>query len=269
MSDPMTTIAPAEKVGTPEETGSVLGLRLDVTTYDRAFDRVITMARSGKVAAVAAANTHLAAEVSLDPAFAEVMRSFDIVLPDGMPLVWVMRLDGHDISERVYGPYFMEHALRHSPPDVKHCFFGGTSECLEKLSAQVREWNPEVSICDAISPPFGSWDEATEEALIGQINATGADCIWVALGGVKQETWIARNRHRFHRGVFLAVGDAFALVAGLRPYAPAWMQSAGLTWLFRLVQEPKRLLSRYLRYNTRFVIALMMERLRLVYRGKR
>jgi N-acetylglucosaminyldiphosphoundecaprenol N-acetyl-beta-D-mannosaminyltransferase len=246
-------------------TATVLGVRLDVTNYDRACERVCAIAKSGAVATVAAANTHLVAEAASSAAFAGVLRAFDIVLPDGMPLVWTLRLDGHQIEDRVYGPYFMEHVLVHCPAGMKHYFFGGTAHCLEKLQGRARELNPQIQISGAVSPPFGMWDEGTESGAIDAINASGADLIWVALGGVKQETWIAKNRHRFKRGVFLAVGDAFALVAGLRPYAPAWVQRAGLTWLFRLAQEPRRLLSRYLRYNTRFAVALLKNRLKLAY----
>jgi N-acetylglucosaminyldiphosphoundecaprenol N-acetyl-beta-D-mannosaminyltransferase len=247
--------------------GLVLGTRLDVVDYDEALRRAVALAQKNGVSLVAAANTHLVAEAASDPEYADVLRGFDLVLPDGMPLVWALRLDGHSIRDRVYGPYFMEQVLRHAPAELKHCFFGGTQECLEKLQRRVLEMRPELRIADAISPPFGTWDAATEEQLIDRINRASADFVWVALGGVKQETWLAQHRHRFTRGVFVGAGDAFALLAGLRDYAPAWMQRSGLTWLHRLVREPKRLLSRYLRYNSRFVGAFLVDRARRVWFG--
>ncbi len=250
---------------TQHKAGAVLGMKIDVTDYSDACERIEAIAKSGAKATVAAANTHLVGEAVSNVEFALVMKTFDIVLPDGMPLVWALRLDGHDIKERTYGPYFMEYVLVHSSPHLRHYFFGGTSECLEKLQGEARKLNPQIQIVGAVSPPFGVWDEAVELRLIDDINAAQADFIWVALGGVKQETWIAKNRHRFTRGVFLAVGDAFILVAGQRAYAPAWMQRLGLTWLFRLMQEPRRLLTRYLRYNTIFAVAFVKERLRLAY----
>ncbi len=248
-----------------ESYGKVLGTRLDVTTYEQALAQVVTLARSGNVGAVAAANTHLLAEAARNPGFAAVLQGFDIVLPDGMPLVWALQLDGHDITERVYGPYFMQHMLQHAPRDMTHYFFGGTDECLTRLQERARELNPSIRIAGAESPPFGQWEADTEMRLIANINAANADFVWIALGGVKQETWIAHNRHRFRRGIFLAVGDAFALVAGMRSYAPAWMQRCSLTWMYRLVQEPRRLLVRYISYNTRFVLAFFAERLGRVY----
>lgn len=247
------------------EQGWVLGTRLDVLTYSQVLDRMIAMADSGKVGAVAAANTHLIGEAVSDRSFAEVLRSFEILVPDGMPLVWALRMDGHEIPDRVYGPYLMQRALTDTPGEMKHYFFGGTVECLARLESRAREINPKIKICGAVSPPFHEWDAETEARLIDGINAAGADFIWVALGGVKQEKWIAQNREHFKHGVFLAVGDAFALVAGLRSFAPVWMQRSGLTWVHRLMQEPRRLFPRYLRYNFRFAAAFLRERLRRVY----
>jgi N-acetylglucosaminyldiphosphoundecaprenol N-acetyl-beta-D-mannosaminyltransferase len=250
----------------PLQRGSVLGTRLDLTSYDGALERVVALAQEHRVSLVAAANTHLVAEASTNPAYAAVLRSFDLVLPDGMPLIWALRLDGHAIRDRVYGPYFMEHVLKQAPADMEHCFFGGTQECLEKLQRRAMEMRPGILIADAISPPFGQWDEATESALIDQINRADADFVWVALGGIRQETWLAQHRARFTRGVFLGVGDAFTLIAGLRGYAPAWMQRCGLTWLHRLASEPGRLLPRYVRYNSKFITAFLAERLRRAWR---
>lgn len=252
-------------VGDVVEKGTVLGTVLDVTTYEQTLERMIQMVERGGVAALAAANTQLIAEAVYDPAYAAVLANFEMVVPDGMPLVWALRLDGHDIVDRVYGPHLMSHVLANGPARMKHYFFGGTKECLDRLKAKAAELNPNIRIVGSASPPFGQWDEETEAALVEGINASDADFIWVALGGVKQEVWISKNKHRFKRGVFLAVGDAFALVAGIRSYAPEWMQRKGLTWLFRLIQEPRRLLARYLRYNTLFLVAFMKDRLRRLY----
>ena len=249
----------------PLPTGVILGTKIALTNYAEAFRVAEDFARGGGVRCVAAANTHLLAEAALDSGFAGALRGFDLILPDGMPLIWALRLDGHEIEDRVYGPYFMEHVLRHSPEGMSHYFFGGTEQCLANLQRRATSLNPAIRIAGAASPPFGAWGDETEARLIADINDARPDFVWVALGGVKQELWIARNRARFARGVFLAVGDAFALLAGNRSFAPAWMQRRGLTWLYRLCQEPGRMLPRYLSYNTRFVTAFLAERLRLAY----
>lgn len=249
----------------PLPAGVILGTKVALTTYAEACRAVEAFAREGGVRCVAAANTHLLAEAALNSEYANALRGFDLILPDGMPLVWALRLDGHEIEDRVYGPYFMEHVLRHASSGLRHYFFGGTEQCLADLQRRAASLNPAIRIAGAMSPPFGAWSDETETRLIAEINEARPDFIWVALGGVKQELWLARNRARFARGVFLAVGDAFALLAGSRSFAPDWMQRRGLTWLYRLCQEPGRMLPRYLSYNTRFVTAFLAERLRLAY----
>ena len=95
--------------------GTVLGVRLNLTDYSEVAEEVVARARSGEVAALAAANTHLVAEAVDCSEFAKVLADFDWVVPDGMPLVWALQLDGHEIEDRVYGPYLMQHLLTHSP----------------------------------------------------------------------------------------------------------------------------------------------------------
>lgn len=250
------------------QSGRVLGCRISIETYESATTRLVEMVHSGAARLVAAANTHLVSEAQSDPEFAKILEGFDLVLPDGMPLVWALQLDGQAIRERVYGPYLMDYVIRYACSGLRHYFFGGTKECLEALRVRLIEARPELQIAGMVSPPFGQWDEVTEKRMIEEINHAGADFVWVALGGVKQERWIAANRGKFDRGVFMAVGDAFVLLAGMRSYAPDWMQRLGMTWLYRLAQEPRRLAGRYLKYNVQFVTAFLKERWFLAHGGK-
>ena len=245
--------------------GQVLGCGLNIESYESATKLLVSMTQDGVSHLVAAANTHLVSEAHEDPEFGRVLERFDLVLPDGMPLVWALQMDGHGIQERVYGPYLMDYVIRHAPIELKHYFFGGTEQCLQALREKLVGLRPGLQIVGMASPPFGEWDPLTESRLIEEINRAGADLILVALGGVKQEKWLAAHQDEFKAGVFLAVGDAFVLLAGLRAFAPAWMQRIGMTWLYRLAQEPKRLMSRYLKYNARFVISFMRERWMLAH----
>lgn len=238
----------------------VLRTWIDVVDYDAAIARIEAWAGEDQARLVAAANTHLVAAAHQDVDFAAVLDGFDLVTPDGMPLVWALWLEGEDIAERVYGPYLMEQGLRRLGSGCRHFFVGGTQECLDDVAAAARRLNPDIDIAGSCSPPFGAWDESVDSLVVGRIQAARANVVWLALGGVRQETWLARNRHRLPPGVYLAVGDAFALIAGWRSYAPAWMQRAGLTWLYRLAQEPRRLGRRYLAYNTRFAAAYLRDR---------
>lgn len=232
---------------------SVLGTQLHCATYESALRTVRNLARGEKPAAVSACNTHLVALARSDESFRTVLNRFDLVLPDGYPLIWKLNSQGANMRDRVYGPYFMRHVLAHTPAPWKHFFFGGTTTCLEKLTAAARSLQPDIQIVGTCSPPFRAWTEEDEADFARQIRESGADFIWVALGGERQERWIEKNLHRYEHGVFFAVGDAFELLAGTRPFAPAWMQERGLTWVFRLFQEPKRLWKRYLKFNSLFL----------------
>jgi N-acetylglucosaminyldiphosphoundecaprenol N-acetyl-beta-D-mannosaminyltransferase len=239
----------------------VLGVPLACLNYESALAELGRMAGSDRPRAVSACNTHLVATAAERPAFAEVMRRFDVILPDGMPLIWALNARGAGLQDRVYGPYFMRHVLQHGGPGLRHFFFGGTQECLDRLTVAARKLNPAIEIVGTLSPPFRAWKEEDEESFARAIGESGANVIWVALGGERQEEWIIRNQHRFRSGVFCAVGDAFQLLAGYRPFAPDWMQRSGLTWLYRLWQEPGRLAPRYLKYNSLFLLYAIKDRL--------
>src|SRR2546423_2235989 len=231
----------------------ILGVSVACVTYQSGFEFIQHLARESRPTAVCPSNTHILSEARHDPSFARVMSKFDLVFPDGMPVVWAMNLRGAGLPDRVYGPYFMKYVLERTPRPWRHFFFGDTEEVLEALEQSVVQLQPNIDIVGAISPPFRAWNEADEAQFAQTINAAAPDFVWVALAGGRMEQWIAANQARYNRGVFLAVGDAFTLISGRRPFAPRWMQRLGLTWLFRLLAEPRRLGPRYFRYNSMFV----------------
>jgi N-acetylglucosaminyldiphosphoundecaprenol N-acetyl-beta-D-mannosaminyltransferase len=238
---------------------AVLGTPVARVTYQSAFEIVQQLACDARPSAVCPANTHILSEARHDRKFAEVMSKFDLILPDGMPVVWAMNLRGARLSDRVYGPYFMKYILERTPRPWRHFFFGDTEECLESLNSAAVSMQPKIEIVGAISPPFRAWSESDEGQFAETINAARPDFVWVALAGGRMEQWIISNQSRYNRGVFLAVGDAFTLLSGRRPFAPSWMQRVGLTWLFRLLAEPRRLGPRYLRYNSLFLFYLIRD----------
>ena len=237
----------------------ILGTLVARVTYESAFEIVQELAGESRPTAVCPSNTHILSEARHDPNFARVMSRFDLVLPDGMPVVWAMNLRGAGLSDRVYGPYFMKYVLERTPRPSRHFLFGDTDEVLEAMKVAAVQLQPNIDIVGAISPPFRQWTESDEEQFAQTINAASPDFIWVALAGGRMERWIAANQARYRRGVFLAVGDAFTLLSGRRPFAPKWMQQLGLTWLFRMLKEPRRLGPRYLQYNSLFVYYLLRD----------
>ena len=242
-------------------TVNILGTPVARVTYESALEIVQALARESRPTAVCPSNTHILAEARHDPEFARVMSKFDLVFPDGMPVVWAMNLRGAGLSDRVYGPYFTKYALERTPRPWRHFFFGDTDEVLEELKRAAVRLQPDIEIAGAISPPFRAWTESDEAEFADAINRADPDFVWVALPGGRMEKWIAENQHRYRRGVFLAVGDAFTLLSGRRPFAPRWMQRLGLTWLYRMLAEPRRLGPRYLRYNSLFLYYLVRDKI--------
>ena len=231
----------------------IFGVPVACASYDSALERIKDLAESSRPTAVCPANTHILAAARHDPEFAQVLSRFDLILPDGMPVVWTLNLLGAGLKDRVYGPYFMRHTLQRTPRPWRHFFFGDSQECLDDLRRVALEIQPDVEIAGTLSPPFRELTDADEESFADIINRAAPDFVWVALPGVRMERWIIANQARYRKGVFLAVGDAFSLLTGKREFAPAWMQRAGLTWAYRLSREPRRLGPRYLRYNSLYL----------------
>jgi len=246
-------------------TSLVLGCPLAITDYTRAAELAINWARSGdRARAVAAANTHVVTLARHEPGFARALEKFDLLLPDGMPLVWCMnKFSNAGMTDRVYGPTFMLRSLEMAGSEFSHFLLGGSEELLVTLQQKLREKFPTIRIAGVYSPPFGKWPEDEDARIIARIADSGARFVWIGLGCPKQEVWIANNKARLPAAVYSAVGAAFAFHAGMVKQAPAWMQRSGLEWAFRLLAEPRRLWKRYVVYNSLFLFYLAREKLRV------
>jgi len=177
-----------------------------------------------------------------------------LAVPDGQPLVWAMRSLGHDAS-RVYGPELMaRYCERSARTGTRMYLYGGRNQgALVQLALNLRHRYPGIKIVGGFSPPYRTLSEDERDWIVDDINASGADVVWVGIGQPKQENWMAEFRDRLEPPVLIGVGAAFDFHAGLVPQAPDWMQRMGLEWLYRLAHEPRRLWRRYLRYNPRFI----------------
>jgi N-acetylglucosaminyldiphosphoundecaprenol N-acetyl-beta-D-mannosaminyltransferase len=170
-------------------------------------------------------------------------------------LVWALNALGHRLDGRVYGPELMARACNRAV-ETGHRFYlyGGRNEgALVQLVLNLRKRHPGVMIVGGYSPPHRALSERERAAVVDDINASGADVVWVGIGVPKQEKWMAEMRPRLNAPVLVGVGAAFDFHAGLVPQAPNWMQKSGLEWTYRLAREPRRLWRRYMRYNPRFV----------------
>jgi len=260
-----TTDRPSESL----KTVPIIGLPVAATTYAGAVEWILTHAlRADRAYAVEAANTHVAALARTDKDFGEAMGHFDLICPDGMPLVWALNSKlpaGEKLTDRVYGPTLMLETLKATDGKAaafKHFLLGGKQSTLDALTRNFEGQFPGVAIAGTHSPPFGEWPEAEFDLIAGKIRDSGANLIWVGLGCPKQEQWIARNKHRLPPGVYFGIGAAFAFHAGEVRQAPTLIQKSGLEWAYRVAMEPRRLFKRYFTYNSLFLYHLLRDHLR-------
>jgi N-acetylglucosaminyldiphosphoundecaprenol N-acetyl-beta-D-mannosaminyltransferase len=171
--------------------------------------------------------------------------------------VWALNLLGHELSSRVYGPDLMWKACeRAARTGTRFYLYGGRNQgALVQLALNLRQAFPGLRIVGGYSPPFRELEPDEEARVLEEIDASGADVVWVGIGVPKQEKWMASVRPRLRVPVLIGVGAAFDFHAGLISQAPGWMQRLGLEWAFRLSREPRRLWRRYVRYNPRFVVS--------------
>jgi N-acetylglucosaminyldiphosphoundecaprenol N-acetyl-beta-D-mannosaminyltransferase len=193
-----------------------------------------------------------------DPTLYPIFNNAGMVTPDGMAVVWLLRLKGHKQVRRVYGPDLLLAVCEDgAAKGYRHYFYGGApgvaETLVEKLSARI----PNLQVVGTCAPPFGSISLKEDEEIIQQINRTNADILWVGLGSPKQEIWMQEHLGKINATVMVGVGAAFDFLSGNKAQAPLWLQRSGLEWLFRLLSEPKRLWPRYRHYPKFAFLALM------------
>jgi N-acetylglucosaminyldiphosphoundecaprenol N-acetyl-beta-D-mannosaminyltransferase len=231
---------------------AVLGTALDVTTYADLAEDLWQAAKLPGTLTIEFANTHIITMRRHDSHFREVTDSFDRFVPDGMPLVWCMNRHGAGMPDRVYGPTFFRYFFERDTK-LTHYLLGGSEETGRLLRAAMLRSNPKIQIVGSYHGMCKMDGEMANPEIIDEINRLSPDCIWLGLGAPKQQCWVNKYRGQIKRGIIMTVGFAFDVNAGTKKDAPPWMQRIGLTWLFRLLTEPRRLAVRYLRYNTLFV----------------
>lgn len=231
-------------------------MRTDATSYSDAATRVLTWASSGESRYVCVANVHLTMESHDSDEYRTIVNGADLVTPDGMPLVWALRMFGVASATRVAGFKLTLRVLECAAAEgVAVGFYGGSPAVLRRVVDECAQRFPTLRVAYAYSPPFRPLMAEENLAVIAEINTSAARILFVGLGCPKQERWMAMQRGTVN-AVMLGVGATFDFLAGMKPQAPGWMQQAGLEWLFRLATEPRRLWWRYAYHNPRFVALL-------------
>lgn len=198
-------------------------------------------------------NVHTTVISYEDPVYCEIQNNGIMAIPDGGPLSIIGQKRGYQNMQRTTGPSYMEAILQISEQrGWKHYFFGSTEETLKKLEKNLRNNYTNVQIAGMYSPPFKSLTDEEDRMIINLINNAAPDFLWVGLGAPKQEVWMASHQGLV-KGFMVGVGAGFDYLAGNIVRAPEWMQKCNMEWFFRLLQDPKRLLGRHVRTNSKFI----------------
>jgi len=247
------------------EKKNVLGIMINVTDYDHSVESVIEAARSKKPFAVTALAVHGLMCGVLDRELRYRLNSFDLVVPDGQPVRWALNWLHHArLRDRVYGPNLTLAVCRRAEQaQLSVFFYGATPEILEKLTRCVSRQFPRLNVAGSQSSKFRRISPAEKTEIIQRIRGSGASIVFVGLGCPRQEVWVYEFCASLGVPV-VAVGAAFAFIAGMLPQAPPRMQDLGLEWLFRLWSEPMRLWRRYLFLNPTYLCLLLLQRFRIM-----
>ena len=243
----------------------VLGVHISAINMDAAVNTVHEWLSSGAAHYVCVTGVHGVMECQRDPALLSIHNSAGMVTPDGMPMVWASRWAGVPAVDRVYGPDLMlEVCQRAAEQGWRSFFYGGKPGVADRLASTLVERFPGLQVAGTYVPPFRDLTPSEDSDVIDRINRAGADLLWIGLSTPKQERWMAAHRHQIWKPVMIGVGAAFDINSGSLSQAPKVLQRSGLEWLYRLIQEPRRLWRRYLRNNPEFVVRVLREPPRLV-----
>jgi N-acetylglucosaminyldiphosphoundecaprenol N-acetyl-beta-D-mannosaminyltransferase len=251
----------------------VLGVPVSAIDMPQALahiDLLTRQRRSARAAYICVRDVNGVMESQRDRQLLTIHEKAALVTPDGMPMVWLGKRAGFDHIERVYGPDLMLAVCAVSEErGYRHFLYGGGEGVVDLLRKRLESRFEGLSIVGTHTPPFRPLTAAERQAAAAEIEASGADIVWVGLGSPKQELWMAEMAPLLPGKVLIGVGAAFDFHAGLKRQAPRWIQERGMEWAFRLATEPRRLWRRYLFNNTRFIAMLLAEAVRTARHRRR
>lgn len=239
----------------------ILKTNINVTGMQETLDYIEEQIDALRGRYICVSNVHTTVMAYEDEHYRSVQNSAAMALPDGAPLSKYSRIKGYRDAQRVTGPDLMTALFRISgQKGYRHFFYGSTQQTLDDMRASLQRDYPDMVIAGMVAPPFRPLTENEDREVIRQINDAAADFIWVGLGAPRQEEWMYDHRGKLN-AVSVGVGAGFDYMAGHIRRAPRIMQVLCLEWLYRLMQDPRRLWKRYVVTNTKFVWYILRERL--------
>ncbi|MEJ7848465.1 MAG: WecB/TagA/CpsF family glycosyltransferase [Pyrinomonadaceae bacterium] len=237
----------------------IIDLNVDICDHASVIRRIAELVERGTGGYACFSTIHMVMESYDNPEYGAKVNAADIVIPDGMPLVWMQKMQGKKEAYRVRANDLMILLCRYAAENGLNAgFYGGRQEVIDAIIERTKTELPDLNIAYAYSPPFRPLTDEEDANITGKIRESGAQILFMGLGCPKQENWMAAHKDKL-TCVMLGVGASFDFYAGNVKESPEWLGKLGLEWLFRLTQEPKRLWRRYLILNPRFMWLALLQ----------
>lgn len=239
---------------------NVLGVGISALNLQSALAEIAAAIGGRRKGYICVTGVHGVMEAQSNESFRNILNNAFLCTPDGMPMVWMGKINGQREMSRVYGPDLMLDICAWSEKNpCRHFFYGGAPGVADSLAEKLKMRFPKMQIVGTFVPPFRPLNPEEENELREKIRVARPDIVWVGLSTPKQEKFMAECLPKLDTTLMVGVGAAFDFLSGRVKQAPRWMQRSGLEWFYRLCSEPRRLAGRYLKNNPVFVAKIAMQ----------
>jgi len=251
-----------------QPTIDILDIAIHTTCLSQTIQTISQWIQKNQQHYVCVRDVHGIIRCQKDPFLKQIHDNSGLTVPDGIPLVWIGRMMGYNQMGRVYGPDLMKLLCQISvKKGFTHCLYGGkTIAQVQALKQHLEKEYKGIQINGAFCPPFSSFAAFDDNQLLAHLNSNKVDILWIGVGTPKQEYIMAHLKKHTQTNVIIGVGAAFDILLNIQSDAPDWIKLIGLQWLFRAIQNPKRLGKRYIKVVPSFIFLMLRQWLK--NRGK-
>ena len=245
-----------------EDKLKILNIKINKESLSVILNRIFNLLADNKKFYICVLNSFVIVKANNDPELLKIINNAEIVIPDGMPLVWYSKTFKNKLSERIDGfKFFYEFSKIANQKGYSYYFLGADSEeILTKIKERLNKEFSNIIIKGFYCPPFmDDFSDDLNEEMVKKINDVKPDVLWVGLSAPKQEKFIYNNFEKMHIKMAAGIGAGFNFYSGSVNRAPVWLQKSGFEWLHRAFSEPNRLLRKYLIHNTKFILLVFKD----------